>query len=63
MGAGYDKLKGRIKAAVGDATGDRGLRREGKLDQAAGDLKTKTNQAVDRVRATLRSRDRRAPQR
>ena len=61
MGAGTDKVKGRIKEAVGDATGNRSMQREGKVDQVAGDLKHKANHAVDRVRDALRPTDRARP--
>ena len=59
MGAAYDKAKGRIKEAAGDATGNRSLRREGRIDQAAAEVKAKTNRAVDKVRDALNRR--RAP--
>ena len=29
-----EEMKGRMKVAVGDVTGDKGLQREGKMDQA-----------------------------
>ena len=56
MGAGYDKVKGRIKERVGEATGNGPLRREGKLDRVAGDVKEKTGHAVDKMRDKLRHR-------
>jgi uncharacterized protein YjbJ (UPF0337 family) len=40
-----DEIKGRVKEAAGALTGDEKLKREGKLDQAAG----KTKQAVEKV--------------
>lgn len=39
-GAGKD-LKGKIKAGVGEATGDRRLRNEGRADQAEGKVQKK----------------------
>jgi uncharacterized protein YjbJ (UPF0337 family) len=36
MGATIDKIKGRIKQAVGDLTGNKGLKREGKGDELKG---------------------------
>jgi len=52
-----DKAKGRVKEAVGVLTGDASLRREGKLDQAAGAVKDTAAKAkkaavraVDKVR-------------
>ena len=39
MSGTVDKAKGRIKEAAGALTGDRKLKREGQIDQAAGDVK------------------------
>jgi uncharacterized protein YjbJ (UPF0337 family) len=39
MGGTTDKAKGRVKEATGVLTGDDKLRREGKVDQAAGKAK------------------------
>ena len=49
-----DRAKGRIKEAAGALTGDRTLKREGKIDQAAGRVKDATEKAVDRVKKTLK---------
>ena len=46
MGGTSDKAKGRVKEAAGVLTGDDKLRREGKVDQAAG----KAKGAVDKVK-------------
>ena len=40
-----DEIKGRVKEAAGALTGNERLKREGKVDQAAG----KTKQAVEKV--------------
>jgi uncharacterized protein YjbJ (UPF0337 family) len=40
-----EETKGRLKEAVGDVTGDKGLQREGKLDQAS----AATKSAIDDV--------------
>lgn len=40
-----EEMKGRVKEAAGALTGDEKLKREGKIDQAAG----KTKQAVEKV--------------
>ena len=40
-----EEMKGRVKEAVGDATGDKDLQRAGKIDQAS----AATKQAVDRA--------------
>src|SRR5690349_17331622 len=45
MSGNADKAKGRIKEAAGVLTGDRKLKNEGKIDQAAGSVKN----ATDRV--------------
>jgi uncharacterized protein YjbJ (UPF0337 family) len=44
---GKDTAKGRLKKAAGDLTGDKALRREGNVDEAAG----KAKHAVDRAAA------------
>jgi uncharacterized protein YjbJ (UPF0337 family) len=40
-----DETKGKAKEAVGDVTGDKGLKNEGKVDQG----KAKVKDAVDKV--------------
>jgi uncharacterized protein YjbJ (UPF0337 family) len=44
-----DETKGRIKEAAGDLTGDKDLKREGKLDRAEGKLKDAVDTARDKV--------------
>ena len=44
-----DQVKGRIKEAAGDLTGDKDLKREGKTDRAEGALKGKLDDAKDAV--------------
>ncbi len=44
-----DKMKGRLKQAVGDLTNDDDLRREGKVDEATG----KTKDVIDKVKDKL----------
>ena len=53
-----DTTKGRIKRAAGDLTGDDGLRREGKVDEAAGTVKEKIGNAADKAKDALRDDDR-----
>lgn len=53
MSGAADKAKGRVKEAVGALTGDRQLKREGKLDQAAGNVKDAAEKAVDKVKNAL----------
>lgn len=55
-----DELKGRVKEAAGDLTGNDDLEREGKTDRAAGkvkdfidDAKEKVDDAVDSVKDRL----------
>jgi uncharacterized protein YjbJ (UPF0337 family) len=50
MGGAADKAKGRIKEAAGALADDDQLKREGKLDQAAGKIKDGVERAVDKVR-------------
>jgi uncharacterized protein YjbJ (UPF0337 family) len=49
MGEHVDKAKGTIKENVGDLTDDERLEREGKLDQASGDVKGAAEDAKDKV--------------
>jgi uncharacterized protein YjbJ (UPF0337 family) len=39
MGEIIDKVKGKIKQAAGALTGDKNLQREGKVDEAKGEVK------------------------
>lgn len=58
MGEKVDKGKGRVKEAAGDLSGDRDLKREGKVDRAAGSVKGKVGDAADKVKDTVsRKRD------
>lgn len=50
MGGKFDDMKGRAKEAAGDLTNDKGLEREGKLDQAKGEVKEKIDQMSDKVK-------------
>lgn len=47
MGGTTDKVTGRAKQAIGGATGDRGLQREGRRDEFAGDVKRKGEELAD----------------
>jgi uncharacterized protein YjbJ (UPF0337 family) len=53
MGGTSDKAKGRIKEAGGALTGDRGLKREGKLDQAKGAVKDAIDKAAEKANRTF----------
>ena len=48
--ANTDETKGRLKEAAGDLTGDKGLKREGKVDRATGAAKDKLDDAADAVK-------------
>ena len=50
MGEQTDKVKGRTKQAVGALTGNEKLKREGRLDEHAGDAKEKAEGVIDAVR-------------
>lgn len=47
------EFKGRVKEAAGDLTDDKSLQNEGKADQAAGKLKGKIDDAVDKVKDVM----------
>jgi uncharacterized protein YjbJ (UPF0337 family) len=64
MGEKMDKAKGHVKESVGDLTDNERMEREGKLDQASGevkgraeDAKDKVGEGVDAVRDRLRDND------
>lgn len=48
--ANMDDLKGRAKEAAGDLTDDKDLKREGKVDQASGEVKDKVGDAADKIK-------------
>ncbi len=49
-----EELKGRMKEAGGDLTGDRDLKREGKVDQRSAGIKDKVGDAADKVKDILK---------
>lgn len=49
MGEQMDKAKGHAKEAVGDMTDNERLEREGKMDQAGGEVKGKAEDAKEKV--------------
>jgi uncharacterized protein YjbJ (UPF0337 family) len=53
MGGTVDKAKGRVKEAAGDLTDDKQLKREGKLDRMAGNVKDAVEGAIDTVKDAL----------
>ena len=50
MGENVDEAKGRTKEAAGDLTGDKGLKREGKVDRASSSAKDKVGDAADKAK-------------
>ena len=54
MGDGTtDDLKGRVKEAGGDLTGDRELKNEGKVDKASGKVKDAVGDTADKVKGVV----------
>ena len=50
LGEKIDEAKGRTKEAAGDLTDDEDLQREGKIDQAASDVKEKVSGVADKIK-------------
>ena len=53
MGSKTDKIKGRIKEAVGALTENDDLKREGQRDQAVGEVKAAVARAAEQVQDTV----------
>jgi uncharacterized protein YjbJ (UPF0337 family) len=53
MGGKTDKIKGRIKEAVGALTDNDTLKREGQRDQAVGEVKDAAESAAEKVKNTV----------
>jgi len=53
MAGTTDKVKGRVKEAAGALANDRSLKREGKIDQAAGAVKDAVEGAVNKVKKAV----------
>ena len=51
--ASTDEVKGKVKQAAGDLTGDKDLKNEGKVDEGAGKIKEAAGDAVDKVKDVL----------
>ena len=49
MANNMDDLKGRVKEAAGDLTDDKGLQREGKVDQGKAEVKDKVGDVTDKI--------------
>jgi uncharacterized protein YjbJ (UPF0337 family) len=54
MSGKTDVVKGRIKEAAGDLTGNDKLRAEGKTDEAVGETKQAVQKAADVVKASVK---------
>ncbi len=54
MSGTSDKIKGRVKEAVGVLTDDKRLKREGKLDQATGKIKKTVERVVDKAKNAVK---------
>jgi uncharacterized protein YjbJ (UPF0337 family) len=50
MSGTTDKIKGRVKEAVGALTNDKNLKHEGKVDQTSGAIKGGVEKVVDKVK-------------
>ena len=53
MSGEMDKIKGKAKQAAGDLSGNDDLRREGKLDEAAGKVKDAVSKVADTLKDAL----------
>ena len=56
MGEKTDEAKGRVKEATGDLAGDKGLKREGKVDRASSSAKEKVGDAADKAKDAVNPR-------
>jgi len=54
MSGTTDKIKGRVKEAVGALTNDKDLKNEGKVDQASGALKDGIEKVIDKVKGVAK---------
>ena len=50
MDAQSDKVRGRLKEAAGDLTGNKRLKRKGQVDQAGAKVREKVAQGVDKAK-------------
>ena len=50
MDGQVDKAKGRIKQAVGDLTGNKRLKAEGRADELRGSLKNEIDKVADKLK-------------
>lgn len=50
MSGTTDKIRGRVKEAVGVITNNRRLKKEGRIDQAAGKVKKTVERLIDKAK-------------
>jgi|HubBroStandDraft_6_1064221.scaffolds.fasta_scaffold1507302_2 uncharacterized protein YjbJ (UPF0337 family) len=55
MSGTTDKIKGRVKEAIGVLTNDDGLKAEGKLDQNTGKIKDAVAKVINNARDAVRT--------
>jgi uncharacterized protein YjbJ (UPF0337 family) len=48
-----EEMNGRLKEAVGDVTGDKGLQREGKVDQASAATKSTIDDVAEKAKSVI----------
>ena len=48
-----EEMKGRLKKAVGDVTGDKDLQREGKLDEASAATKSAIDDVAEKAKSVI----------
>ena len=53
-----DKVKGNLKQAGGDLTGDKELKNEGRVDEASGNVKDAVNSVADGAKKIVGKKDR-----
>lgn len=54
MSGTTDKIKGRVKEAVGALTDDQRLKDEGRLDQTTGKIKKAVERVIDKAKKTVK---------
>ena len=55
MSGPSDKIKGRVKEAVGVLTDDQRLKDQGRLDQTSGKVKQAVERVIDKARDAVKS--------
>lgn len=51
-----EEMKGRMKKAAGDVTGDRGLKREGEVDEGSARTKRAVGRTADKIKDAVNPR-------